>query len=341
MINKIEKQAGLATFLLWLVIITVVGIAVLKEQNKTKYNSISIRLEVPSIPEQKKLETTPVLKENTSSNTQSIPIEKSAPAAAPANTQAPKQIETVPAKTQPKTKAVPSQTKATEKAPVPQKLQKSMEELIAEQNAASNKKSVDEVDWDSLFEDSSVVATSSNSNEPSSTSTVIDDSEALSGSVAAVSKDSSAKASSNKRTNEDVSISTSSVLNTISSAKFSDSGTGSGVTSTVSVETNSGSSGGTSIKMSDGSMRKLLDPLKPVLTISPENEKLIDSSITVSIQFTVKADGNVLPTTIKFTPSGLLPLAVQSDLGLQIAKWRFEKGSGDGQAEFNYSINKK
>jgi len=219
----------------------------------------------------------------------------------------------------------------------------SSQSLIKEQSATISEKSTENVDWDKIFADSNAVESSTSAaNSSSSVSSALSSTDSLSGSVASVTSDTSASASSvTTDASKNVSSSTLDALSSIKNSDFSDEGTGNGITSTVSVASQSSKSGGTSLKMSDGSMRKLLDPLQPVLTISPENEKLINSSRSVTIKFIVKADGNVLPTSINFAPSGLLPLPVQSELRIQIAKWRFEKGAGDGQAEFKYSINKQ
>lgn len=337
----------------------IIGIVVISMQPDTiDYKTISIQLDTPvlsTIPKENPVEKIEQVEQPKSVITKPVtqePIEEkivtavknTSVEASPDETipdvQAKKVENTPTMQTEPVTTA-PAQAEAI-KTPAPQKLQKSVEELMAEQNAVTSTKNTDDVDWDSLFSDTKAVATSSTDSIDTTSSKVLSGSDALSGSAASASSDTNATAtSSNNQTDVAVSESTTSALNAIGKASFSDSGSGGGLTSTVSVVSNSASSNGTTIQMRDGSMRKLLDPLKPVLTISPENEKLIDSSRLVTITFTVKAEGNVLPTSIQFTPSGLLPLAVKSDLRVQIAKWRFEKALGDGQAEFKYSINKQ
>lgn len=102
-----------------------------------------------------------------------------------------------------------------------------------------------------------------------------------------------------------------------------------------------GGSGEINVKTQDGKPRRLLDPAKPVLTISKQNEKLIDSSRKLNVEFTVLPDGNVLPSSIRFSPAALLPPQIQTELSAQLVRWRFEPGFGNGQASFIYSINKR
>jgi hypothetical protein len=333
--TKQEKDAAITTLLFWMVMIAIGGMVLSAPSKKSEYTTISVQLNTP-VPVMKKSLEQSVAKTDTASSQSSVPAKKAEPA---------KKTDTSVKKAEPikKTQPVAKSTTPvrTESAPVKQTLQKSVDELIKEQNASISDKSTESVDWDKMFADSNKVASSSTSATPSNSS-ALSSSEALTGSVASVSSDTSASASSTtSQSSKSVSTSTLDALSSIKSSDFSDEGSGNGITSTVSVVSEGSKTGGTAIKMSDGSMRKLLDPLRPVLTISEENEKLINSSRAVVIKFIVKADGNVLPTSINFTPSGLLPFSVQSELRIQIAKWRFEKGAGDGQAEFKYSINKQ
>jgi len=335
--TKQEKDAAISTLLFWMVMIAIGGMVISSPTKKNEYKTISVQLNVPVPVVPKTLEQRGA-KTDTLSSQSAAPAEKTEPA---------KKTEPVVKKDQAVKKTTPvvkAKTPAVANpAPAKQTLQKSVDELIKEQSATISEKSTENVDWDKIFADSNAVESSTSAaNSSSSVSSALSSTDSLSGSVASVTSDTSASASSvTTDASKNVSSSTLDALSSIKNSDFSDEGTGNGITSTVSVASQSSKSGGTSLKMSDGSMRKLLDPLQPVLTISPENEKLINSSRSVTIKFIVKADGNVLPTSINFAPSGLLPLPVQSELRIQIAKWRFEKGAGDGQAEFKYSINKQ
>jgi hypothetical protein len=242
----------------------------------------------------------------------------------------------------PKKNTTTSTKKTETSTPSSPILQKSMEQLMAEAAAAKPKK---EVNWDdSLFEeDVSVVQSSSESK--TITNTAVSGTSALSGSAAVNTKDSAplsgestgkySSASSNE-----VSQSTSATLQKISQAVFSNSGSGIGITSTVEVSSTSGTNG-VSIALEDGSVRKLLDPAKPVLFLSEEAESLIDSTKQVRIVILILANGNVPLSSITFEPAAVLPVLVQSEIRSQIASWRFEAASSNGQAGFNYSINKR
>ena len=98
---------------------------------------------------------------------------------------------------------------------------------------------------------------------------------------------------------------------------------------------------GTSIAMSDGSVRQLIHPKNIEIQLSVQAQKLIDSSKEVSILFSVLDEGTIPLAEITISPRGALPLLVESEIKAQIAKWRFESGKGNGQARFTYSITKE
>lgn len=91
----------------------------------------------------------------------------------------------------------------------------------------------------------------------------------------------------------------------------------------------------------DGQPRRILFPAKPVIILPDSLAALIDSDRTVSIQFTVRADGSVPSGLVFFTPSAILPVSVRDFLRSEFSSWRFETGSSDGQAQFQYSIRVK
>lgn len=247
-------------------------------------------------------------------------------------------------------------------------LQKSMEQLMAEQARTAREKTSPVWD-DSVFSSGKTVRSSSAASSGQSTASSAFDSantkssNALSGSAGtAASREKTSAAVSqssqeNAQTKSKVSGETGDLLAKIGTQKaaFSSSssaGENSRASSASNADANSSAqkssfsasiagSGEINVKTQDGKPRKLLDPAKPVLTISKQNEKLIDSSRKLNVEFTVLPDGNVLPSSIRFSPAALLPPQIQTELSAQLVRWRFEPGSGNGQASFIYSINKR
>lgn len=247
-------------------------------------------------------------------------------------------------------------------------LQKSMEQLMAEQ-ARTAKEKTSPVWDDSVFSSGKTVRSSSAASSGQSTASSAFDSantkssNALSGSAGtAASREKTSAAVSqssqeNAQTKSKVSGETGDLLAKIGTQKaaFSSSssaGENSRASSASNADASSSAqkssfsasiagSGEINVKTQDGKPRKLLDPANPVLTISKQNEKLIDSSRKLNVEFTVLPDGNVLPSSIRFSPAALLPPQIQTELSAQLVRWRFEPGSGNGQASFIYSINKR
>jgi hypothetical protein len=91
----------------------------------------------------------------------------------------------------------------------------------------------------------------------------------------------------------------------------------------------------------DGAARKLLSPETPSITLPARLARLVDSDRTVTVQFTVLADGTVPSGLVSFTPSAVLPAEIRDYLRKEFSSWRFEKGAADGQASFRYSIRVK
>lgn len=88
----------------------------------------------------------------------------------------------------------------------------------------------------------------------------------------------------------------------------------------------------------DGDPRRLVHPSKPVIVLPPHLARLIESDRTVTVHFTVRADGSVPGSLVSFTPSALLPPEIRNYLKNEFMNWRFERGNNDGQARFLYSI---
>lgn len=271
-------------------------------------------------------------------------IEKPAKSAEPVKTaeSKPENSKAAPAKTVEQPKAAPKVPETTT-APAPKKAKikykKSLDELMEEQMGASAKQKAFD---DSMFDDV-VAETNTSSQSVSKNVNRMNNSSALSGS-AAVAADStsgsvSAKADRAEKPSS-ASSATSAMLSKISAAQYSTT-IGNGLSSKSDVKVAQSTDGKLAIELSDGSARVLLEPLKPVIIISEENGKRIDSSRQVVISFRILAAGNVPFSGITITPSSALPEEIQSEIKDQVSTWRFAPASSDGQAKFEYSIIKR
>ena len=254
----------------------------------------------------------------------------------------PENSKAAPAKTVEQPKAAPKVPETTT-APAPKKAKikykKSLDELMEEQMGASAKqKAFDE----SMFNDV-VAETNTSSQSVSKNVNRMNNSSALSGSAAVAADSTSGSVSATADRAEkpsSASSATSAMLSKISAAQYSTT-IGNGLSSKSDVKVAQSTDGKLAIELSDGSARVLLEPLKPVIIISEENGKRIDSSRQVVISFRILAAGNVPFSGITITPSSALPEEIQSEIKDQVSTWRFAPASSDGQAKFEYSIIKR
>lgn len=266
---------------------------------------------------------------------------KSAEPVKPAESK-PENSKAAPAKTVEQPKAAPKVPETTT-APAPKKAKikykKSLDELMEEQMGASAKqKAFDE----SMFDDV-VAETNTSSQSVSKNVNRMNNSSALSGSAAVAADSTSGSVSATADRAEkpsSASSATSAMLSKISAAQYSTT-IGNGLSSKSDVKVAQSTDGKLAIELSDGSARVLLEPLKPVIIISEENGKRIDSSRQVVISFRILAAGNVPFSGITITPSSALPEEIQSEIKDQVSTWRFAPASSDGQAKFEYSIIKR
>ena len=266
---------------------------------------------------------------------------KSAEPVKPAESK-PENSKAAPAKTVEQPKAAPKVPETTT-APAPKKAKikygKPVEELMEEQMGASAKKKAFD---DSMFDDV-VAETNTSSQSVSKNVNRMDSSSALSGSAAVAADSTSGSVSATADRAEkpsSASSATSAMLSKISAAQYSTT-IGNGLSSKSDVKVAQSTDGKLAIELSDGSARVLLEPLKPVIIISEENGKRIDSSRQVVISFRILAAGNVPFSGITITPSSALPEEIQSEIKDQVSTWRFAPASSDGQAKFEYSIIKR
>ena len=271
-------------------------------------------------------------------------VEKPAKSAEPVKTaeSKPENSKAAPAKTVEQPKAAPKVPETTA-APAPKKAKikyvKRNEDLMEEQMGASAKpKAFDE----SMFDDV-VAETNTSSQSVSKNVNRMNNSSALSGSAAVAADSTSGSVSATADRAEkpsSASSATSAMLSKISAAQYSTT-IGNGLSSKSDVKVAQSTDGKLAIELSDGSARVLLEPLKPVIIISEENGKRIDSSRQVVISFRILAAGNVPFSGITITPSSALPEEIQSEIKDQVSTWRFAPASSDGQAKFEYSIIKR
>lgn len=266
---------------------------------------------------------------------------KSAEPVKPAESK-PENSKAAPAKTVEQPKAAPKVPETTT-APAPKKAKikykKSLDELMEEQMLASAKQKAFD---DSMFDDV-VAETNTSSQSVSKNVNRMDSSSALSGSAAVAADSTSGSVSATADRAEkpsSASSATSAMLSKISAAQYSTT-IGNGLSSKSDVKVAQSTDGKLAIELSDGSARVLLEPLKPVIIISEENGKRIDSSRQVVISFRILAAGNVPFSGITITPSSALPEEIQSEIKDQVSTWRFAPASSDGQAKFEYSIIKR
>lgn len=266
---------------------------------------------------------------------------KSAEPVKPAESK-PENSKAAPAKTVEQPKAAPKVPETTT-APAPKKAKikykKSLDELMEEQMGASAKQKAFD---DSMFDDV-VAETNTSSQSVSKNVNRMNNSSALSGSAAVAADSTSGSVSATADRAEkpsSASSATSAMLSKISAVQYSKP-IGNGLSSKSDVKVAQSTDGKLAIELSDGSARVLLEPLKPVIIISEENGKRIDSSRQVVISFRILAAGNVPFSGITITPSSALPEEIQSEIKDQVSTWRFAPASSDGQAKFEYSIIKR
>ncbi len=339
--NKSDKMSLLCTAIFWFFVLLIFALVPVSKNVPPKYESVTLHLLQEPLSEKvpqkvNQPENTPVAKMET--------IQK----------EVVKQKEETGKKIK---KSEPVTTTKTEKS-VEKKVQepvveskplvKSVEQLMQENAAATKKqKDVSEVDWDSLFSEDSVV---------SSTSSVLPEKNvnyeslsSLSGNAgsAFVAKENVQSSSAFDNQNTDNSVvmeSTISALNKIAIKNFSENSAG-GIKYTVTAETSQNamdlSETGTPMLTTEGKMRILLIPEKPVILISSQNEKFIDSSRELDISFKVLPSGQVESASIKILPASLVATEIEAEIKAQVSKWLFQAASGYGQVCFKYNIMMK
>lgn len=346
MIKKSETLSLIITLSLWL-IFTLCSIFVPIPQKDEKEKYISVKLSLP--PVEKIEKQTEKIEKSVREDISEISLAK------PEVVEKVEVIEKteVVAKTEPvvKTETVKTEPVKTENAkvsspkqeqtftPAKQQLQKSTEELIAEQNAKKSTKTVEEVDWDAMFGGTSTVSSNQTTNSSNQEiQTVQNDSNALSGSAgiaASTTTSSYAASSENQNSNDEKETNTGTMLSNISGKKYET--TTQDLSSVVEFTGTAKGDGGTLIQLENGEMRILLDPQEPKI-ILPEDAN-IETSVNIEIYFQVLKNGSV--TSIQISNEALISPKIATEIKNQIAQWRFNEANSNGQGHFNYSIIKK
>lgn len=346
MIKKSETLSLIITLSLWL-IFTLCSIFVPIPQKDEKEKYISVKLSLPPVEKIEK-QTEKIEK----------PVREDISEISPAKPEVVEKVEVIEktevvAKTEPVVKTEPVKTEPvkTENAkvsspkqeqtftPAKQQLQKSTEELIAEQNAKKSTKTVEEVDWDALFGGTSTVSSNQTTNSSKQEiQTVQNNSNALSGSAgiaASTTTSSYAASSENQNSNDEKETNTGTMLSNISGKKYET--TTQDLSSVVEFTGTAKGDGGTLIQLENGEMRILLDPQEPKI-ILPEDAN-IETSVNIEIYFQVLKNGSV--TSIQISNEALISPKIATEIKNQIAQWRFNEANSNGQGHFNYSIIKK
>lgn len=324
------------TIFIWIVLFGIFSLIRPAKEKKERYTTVQIVLEDREIPEE---EIIPEIKMvGGSEGSSSLEKDNSEPViktVASAKTTAPK-ISKNQAKSSSKSNESSTTTSAYKQpASAPQDYSKSVDDLMSAQLNGTKKAAV----WDeSLFQDTTNAVTNSNSQ---STNTVVNKETSLSGSAGSVNKENtsqtSKKVSTNSNSDANASETTTQALSRISTASYS--ATSEGAKTTSSMNTSKSSEGKLQIEMQDGSVRTLIEPLYPSISLSKEASDLIDIKVTVTISFRVNENGNVLQ--VSFQNQSILPEKVRNEIEAQIMKWRFESAPYSSNAQFKYTIEKR
>ncbi len=350
--TKLRKKQNLtalaATIVIWFLLAFLFSLLTLSPK-KTVYKTVRITLDSPSVPKitEKRIDSAPPAPALQSQPLPSSPVEKikEAPKTQPA-----KKAE-VSEKQQTTPKQNPAAKKTTEKAesknipsakPAQQTLQKSVDELIAEQRAKP-KVQKKEFDWSSFDEESSETVSSSDvsgTKTVNASSSSVELFEGTAGIASNNENNSPVSATSRNTAGGTASSATMNALDRISATVFSASSSN-GVTGSSSVKSAGAPNGRISLYMNDGSSRTLLEPLRPVIVLSEKAAATIDTTKNLTVRFTVLPDGHVDLNSIKITPGSIITPLVQAEIAGQISSWRFNQDSASATAVFPYKIEKR
>ena len=219
---------------------------------------------------------------------------------------------------------------------------KSNEELMAEQLAA--KKNKPKPTWEDMFGDDSDADTSS-STSTTTQQKVVTNQSTTSGGAATVTETQTQRQTSQAQKNtgnQSTSDSTSEAIKKIGNTPSGQTTDGNKTDDSSKNKSSTSSSGsGISITMTDGSKRAIREPEKPEITLSKQAQQTVESNITVTVSFTVQANGFVSRNSIAFKPASILSQISQNEIIDQVSKWMFDPANSSVTASFEYTIKKK
>ena len=346
----------ISTFSLWTIFtLSVVFIPLPEKQEKEKFTEVKLNLspieKVEKPKEKENSEKVPVEQPvqqqekpktvQTEAPTSQPVVEEakpSTPVEAPKATSKPEEPVSKPTAKSTETVTTPKETpKSTTETqsftPVNPGLSKSMEELMAENNSQSQQKSLDDVDWEAMFETEEALVSTQEPKEE----VKIENNSGFSGSAGTGTSSNSSEvtaSSTNSTQNQDSPTdSTREALNSLKAITYTTETTFGETEITAQTVTQEG---GTGFQLEDGKIRTLIFPANPEISL-PENTK-IERDVTFKITFTVKKDGTVPYSEIFMTNEALLDVETVKAIKNQIAQWKFESSNTNGQGSLDYSI---
>lgn len=382
--TSLNKNANIFSILIsfFSVVIFVIACIFLKTKEKTVYKTIQIQLSPVSqnekilpkeetknlnknLPLEEKTqekveEEIPKVQQNSQTQTQTqtqtkSSLEQTTQSKLKQNQVQQNQIKTQSSQSQTSSKASQSQERVNQP-----KIRKSIEELMAEQNAP--KESQSSVDWNQDFSQDEIsnVQNQSSTVEPKIASTK-SSFYGTSGSVSSTNNSASSSSSSkNQNQTQEVSKQTKSSLQDLENVNFSSSSSENSLSENQNNSSTSSSNSSLSsfnsknandsdnsekilLKTVEGRPRQLISPLKPSISLSEKNTSGIETNLHVTIMFTITANGSVPVGQISFSPSSVLSTELQSEIREQISKWIFSQDSNgsSGTASFDYTIQVK
>ncbi len=336
--RRTNGLAGAGTAIVWIFIILLICFSGYKRPQR--YKTVKIQLSSQTTPKiAPKQDAAPPMAPQVADKTASpAPSQASASGKkeqqSQGNASARKNSEKASAKTS-KNKNSASNVPATKPAPAAQVLQKSTEELMAEQlnNKPKKKK---EFDWSSFDEVEGVESESSVSDVVSAKPV-----DTFTGKAGLASSGNTGTSSSSSSSDKNLKASegTLSALGEISVTRQYSSNSGNGVTSTSDIKSAAAPEGRIAMIMNDGSGRTLLEPKEPKITLSPVASATIDASVNIQITFNIAPDGSV-PLNGIIIPKSVAQAIVRDEIAAQISRWRFDQASTSATATFVHKIVK-
>ncbi|MGL4982616.1 MAG: hypothetical protein ACRC4W_07190 [Treponemataceae bacterium] len=94
------------------------------------------------------------------------------------------------------------------------------------------------------------------------------------------------------------------------------------------------------LRMTDGSIRKLINPAEPHLALSEDTASQIEQSITTTIRFRILATGTISASNLQLDSNSALSPEIQTEIRSKLLEWQFEPSASFTQGSFQYKISK-